>query len=98
MTSMKRRSGQRWDGDLKNKTKNCDECNFKIDFHEREICAWGVAFKYIGSEPTRKCEYFGKEPPKNNSYEYVLFAKQNNLFGKSKQYKSYARQLKLNLQ
>jgi hypothetical protein len=93
MPSMKRRYYQRWDGESKNKTKNCDSCIFKVYFYDKEICAWGVAFKYIGGEPTRKCEYIGKEPPKNNSLEYVTFAKKNNLLGKSKNYKNNARQL-----
>ena len=96
MPSIKRRSYQRWDGDLKNKTKNCEKCNFYVEFWDKEICGWGVAFKYLsGSENLRKCEYFGKEPPENNSLNYVLSAKKNNLFGKSKDYKNQARQLTL---
>lgn len=95
MAEMKRRPGMRWDGDLKNKTKDCDECKFKFDFHDREVCAWGVAFKYVVGEPTRKCEYFGKEPPKNNSFEYVLWAKQNNLLGRRKNYGKEGAQLRL---
>lgn len=100
MTSMKRRSGMRWDGETKNKTKNCNDCNFKINFYDKEICSWGVAFKYImGETNLRKCEYFGREPPKNNSYEYVITAKQNNLFGKSKNYRNEKyNQLKINFQ
>ncbi len=50
MPSMKRRSYSRWDGEIKNKTKNCNECSFKVDFWEREICAWGIAFKYLSGE------------------------------------------------
>jgi len=97
MVSMKRRSGMRWDGELKYKTKNCDDCQFKVEFHDKEICSWGTAFRYLvqREKGPRKCEYSGKEPPKNNVAEYVLYAKQNNLFGKSKYYKNYATQSKL---
>ncbi len=97
MPSMKRRSRMSWDGETKNKTKNCIDCKFRVDFHDKEICAWGVAFKYVvGEENLRKCEYFGKEPPEKNSYEYVLEAKRNNLFGRSKNYRNHTRQLTLN--
>jgi hypothetical protein len=97
MVWMKRRSEMNWDGELKNKTKNCIDCKFKIDFDDKEICSWGVAFKYLsGENPSRKCEYFGKEPPKNNSQEYVLYAKKHNIIGRPKTYKNEAaRQLKL---
>jgi hypothetical protein len=94
MTSMKRRPYSRWDGDKKNKTKNCNLCDFKVEFHKREICAWGVAFKYVVGKKTRKCEYFGKEPPKNNSFEYVIEAKKLNLLGRDKSV-PYVTQLKL---
>ncbi len=98
MPSMKRRPYQRWDGDIKSKTKNCEVCEFEVDFLDREICAWGVAFKYLSgteSDGLRKCEYFGKEPLENNSLAYVLQAKKDNLFGKSRNYKNHARQLTL---
>lgn len=98
MPSMKRRSHSKWDGDTKNKTKNCNECNFKVDFWDKEICSWGVAFKYLSgkeSDGLRKCEYFGKKPPENSSFEYVLIAKKQNLLGKSRNYRNYARQLKI---
>ncbi len=93
---MKRRPSQRWDGDIKNKTKDCDECNYKVDFWDKEICSWGVAFKYLSgteSDGLKKCEYFGRKPLKNNSFEYVLSAKSQNLLGHSRNYKNHARQL-----
>lgn len=93
---MKRRSYYRWDGETKNKTKNCNKCPLKVDFWDKEICAWGVIFKYVvGTENLRKCEYFGKEPPKNNSLDYVLNAKKNNLFGSGKYQGQDATQLQI---
>lgn len=97
MPSIKRRSSYRWDGELKSKTKNCDECNLKIDFWDKEVCCWGISFKYLcNGENLRKCEYFGKKTPENNSLEYVLYAKKHNLFGRGK-YGKDAIQLKLGI-
>jgi hypothetical protein len=93
---MKRRYDHKYDGESKGKTKNCEECKFKVNFYEREICCWGKHFKYlIPSENPRMCEYKEKEPPKENALEYVIYAKKNNLFGKSINYKKQARQLEL---
>lgn len=90
MPSIKRRSGHPWDGDTKNKTKNCEGCDLYVQVRNREVCGWGTNFKYlVGQENLRKCEYVHKEPPKNNSLDYILFAKQQNVFGSSKYIPSF---------
>ncbi len=94
MPSIKRRSTHRGDGEIKNKTKNCEACQYHVNFWEKEVCGWGVSFKYLSEiKNPKKCEYFKKEPPENNSFEYVKYVVQNNLFGRSK--RKDALQLKL---
>jgi hypothetical protein len=82
MASMKRKN--QGYGEIKYKTKNCKSCDFDMTFNNRNICARGITLKYLEEESKRKYKYHGKESLKNNSLKYVLFAKKNNLFEKSK--------------
>jgi len=85
MPSIKRRAYCRWDGESKGKTKDCDKCDFKVNFWDKEVCCWGISFKYLyDGKNMRKCEYVGKKPPENNSLKYVLYAKKHHLFGRAR--------------
>lgn len=61
-----------WDGGYKYKTKNCEGCEFYREINNKELCGWGVAFKYLDkSKKFRKCGIKNKKPPKNNSIKYL---------------------------
>jgi len=52
-----KRKHQRWDGDYKLLTKDCFNCEFYREIDKKELCGWGVAFKYLcKTEKPRKCE------------------------------------------
>ena len=56
-----------YDGDSKNKTKNCNECNFYLTIKEAELCGWGNHFQYvIPNQNPSKCQLIGKENKKNS--------------------------------
>ena len=48
----------KWDGNLKYRTKDCDECAWYRLFNNEERCVWGVAYKVLVSprKKPRKCE------------------------------------------
>ncbi len=46
-----------WDGGYKYKTEDCETCEYYRQINEKEICGWGVAFKYLCQRKNpRKCE------------------------------------------
>ena len=68
------RPGQRWDGGFKSRTKDCDDCEFYRKINDTEICAWGIAFKYLSAtQNPRKCDLLrrGKIMYQESSAPYV---------------------------
>ncbi len=64
----------RWDGSRKYYTKNCDECEFYRKIEDKELCGWGIAFKYlIKTEKPRKCNVLRRGLPEfgKHSVEYL---------------------------
>jgi hypothetical protein len=64
--------GSRWDGSAKIFTKDCSTCIYHVNINRRDICGWGVAFKYIErAENTRRCMLVGREPPRQSFLQYL---------------------------
>ncbi len=60
-----KRRGNKWDGTFKGYTKDCKSCEFYREIENKELCGWGVAFKYLVRPiKLRKCEV------KNREFEY----------------------------
>ena len=62
----------RWDGSSKAYTKNCNTCEAYRKITGKELCGWGIAFKYLERTANqRKCELINKKQPQNNSLKYL---------------------------
>ena len=68
-----KRFGIMWDGDYKAYTKDCLECGWYRKIDDRELCGWGIAFKYLVKlEKLRTCEVRNrKDKPKHPSIKYL---------------------------
>ena len=55
----------RWNGNSKHRTRDCDGCGSYFEQAGEERCYWGVAWKRLfPMEKPKKCEYAGKEGPR----------------------------------
>jgi hypothetical protein len=63
---------QRWEGETKLRTKDCDGCDFYRKIDGKELCGWGVAFKYLErTGKPRKCEVRNRPARENQSIKYL---------------------------
>jgi len=67
-----RRNGMQWDGNSKRYTTDCKKCSLYRKIDGRELCGWGVAFKYLESvDNPQKCEIRNRDPPANQPIKYL---------------------------
>jgi hypothetical protein len=67
------RYGYPWDGNVKIYTKDCSHCNYHKNIKSRDVCGWGVSFKYLqASGNPRRCQVISKPVPKYNSLAYLI--------------------------
>jgi len=87
-----KRKDQRWDGQLIYLTKDCKSCDFYRNIFEKDLCGWGVAFKYlVQKEKSRKCEIKNRLNERywtHHSLEYLDSLVRKDGF-KNKQIKKY---------
>ncbi len=56
----------RWDGGIKNHTKNCGQCEFYRKIGGNELCGWGIAFKYlVQPKKMKECEVKNRDMKKD---------------------------------
>jgi len=48
-----KRDYQRWDGNEKLKTEDCNYCKYYRNVEQEEVCGWGKAFKILET-PSKK--------------------------------------------
>ncbi len=61
-----------WDGASKTYTQNCDNCEVYRKIKGKELCGWGIAFKYLEKTRTpKKCALTNKKQPEHNSIKYL---------------------------
>ncbi len=62
----------RWDGSSKTYTLDCNNCEWYRRIGRRELCGWGIAFKYlIRTNNSRRCEIKNRGAPENQSIKYL---------------------------
>jgi hypothetical protein len=58
-------SDSRWDGSLKDYTKECSGCGYYRFMDYRNTCYWGVAWKIlVKPKKMKKCEFTHKPSPR----------------------------------
>ncbi len=67
-----KRDYQRWDGDEKLKTEDCDYCEYYRNVEQEEVCGWGKAFKILETpSKKRKCEIKNRKIKHEQSIKYI---------------------------
>ena len=67
-----KRPYQRWDGELKYYTKDCNNCEWYRKINNEELCGWGISFKYlIRIEKPRMCEVKNRKQSQPISARYL---------------------------